>query len=928
MMESVGEYEYSKKDLIGHGAFAVVFKGRNKKRPGTTVAIKSITKKNLGKSQSLLSKEIKILKELSDLHHENVVALLDCKETTNNVYLVMEYCNGGDLADYLQAKGTLSEDTIAIFLRQIAGAMKALNAKGIVHRDLKPQNILLCQGSKPNPQPSEMKLKIADFGFARFLQDGVMAATLCGSPMYMAPEVIMSLQYDAKADLWSIGTIVFQCLTGKAPFQAQTPQQLKQFYEKHSELKPSIPSGTSPELRDLLLKLLKRSARDRINFEDFFNHLFLKPQVPQLSSSPVGVTCQTERFSRESPPLHTVPSVTCLSSSPQQPRPPSLPPAPAPPVASPEDTEFSKGSHEEPVEAVTRSTSPIEGFVMVEAGFQDDQYDEKNEKEINDFESEEEVYLRNVNAHPSSGAVTFKKDCQTSPTRPTSLQVQTPNTSPSSEPIPVPTQTEAYQIMSNSPSTPSPSRSKESASDKDEGSQMLKRNSSESRLSSGPDVGSLSPPSVTFTIGGSPGTQWRRGSTSNTPPPPHRTHTGTPPNMVASPLRRSGHSPASVSPQQGHTLPTGPSSLPTILGSPAGYHERRDNYPHHVGSVPYGLYRQKTLPDNMTTYAYNASPPGSCPECGHGPPDIPPRHGSQAGARDSLMSQQLRSPYGSPRQYYGYPPAIMPWQTKDRYVYGNEEYFLRHGGHYYHEASPPNSLMYAASPPSIDTTMPFVAPELAEDTLMDEPHKEILGKLSFVNDLVDCIMQIARSHGTPFSIVSPGITQTDEKSQRMIETQKRLNQLLLYVRCLQLLTSALQLAKEEINQSRLHPLTSLKNIVQKMNARYHKCLDLCKKIQRYGPLQYANGQIAQMLVAPVDKLIYLHALDLFRTGLLDEILMKMNECYYHYSTAHILLHSLANQAKDTTDKSVLNKYKHKVVTRLLNLQSYDPVKIS
>lgn len=78
----------------------------------------------------------------------------------------------------------------------------------------------------------------ADFGFARFLQDGVMAATLCGSPMYMAPEVIMSLQYDAKADLWSLGTIVFQCLTGKAPFQAQTPQALKQFYEKNANLSP------------------------------------------------------------------------------------------------------------------------------------------------------------------------------------------------------------------------------------------------------------------------------------------------------------------------------------------------------------------------------------------------------------------------------------------------------------------------------------------------------------------------------------------------------------------------------------------------------------------------------------------------------------------------------------------------------------------
>lgn len=558
-MESVGEYEYSKKDLIGHGAFAVVFKGRTKKRPCTTVAIKSITKKNLGKSQSLLSKEIKILKELSGLHHENVVALLDCKETTNNVYLVMEYCNGGDLADYLQAKGTLSEDTIAIFLRQIAGAMKALNGKGIVHRDLKPQNILLCQGSKPNPQPSEMKLKIADFGFARFLQDGVMAATLCGSPMYMAPEVIMSLQYDAKADLWSIGTIVFQCLTGKAPFQAQTPQQLKQFYEKHSELKPSIPSGTSAELRDLLLKLLKRSAKDRINFEDFFCHPFLKPQPPPppLSTSPIEMAYEAEPDSPEPPPpVPQLPTVTCLSSSPQHPQTLTLPPTATPPVASPEEVDVSKGSRgDKLVESVSRSTSPVEvrlcvhvsrstssleGFVIVD-GYQDDQYD-KNENGDNLTYSQGEVYARNVNMSPTSGTVAFKKDCQTSPTRPTSLQVQSPNVTPPSQPIPVPTQTEAYQIMSNSPTTPSLTHSKESASEKDEGnSHMLKRNSSESRLSSGPDIGSLSPPTVTFTIGSPHSSPWRRGSTSNTPPPPpHRTHSGTPPNMVASPLRRSG----------------------------------------------------------------------------------------------------------------------------------------------------------------------------------------------------------------------------------------------------------------------------------------------------------------------------------------------------------------------------------------------------
>ncbi len=107
-----------------------------------------------------------------------------------------------------------------------------------VHRDLKPQNILLSHPDKDNQRVQDVILKIADFGFARFLSDGVMAGTLCGSPMYMAPEVIRSLQYDGKADLWSIGTIMYQCLTGKAPFQAQTPQALKQYYERTVNLSP------------------------------------------------------------------------------------------------------------------------------------------------------------------------------------------------------------------------------------------------------------------------------------------------------------------------------------------------------------------------------------------------------------------------------------------------------------------------------------------------------------------------------------------------------------------------------------------------------------------------------------------------------------------------------------------------------------------
>merc|ERR1719445_997225 len=146
--------------VIGHGAFSIVYRAKLQNDPKNTVAIKAITKKNLSRSQNLLGKEIKILQELTELKHDNLVALLDCKETPHHVYLVMEYCNGGDLADYLNAKGTLSEDTIKSFLRQLAGAMVAMNSKGIVHRDLKPQNILLAHdGKSRNPHPSDIVLK-------------------------------------------------------------------------------------------------------------------------------------------------------------------------------------------------------------------------------------------------------------------------------------------------------------------------------------------------------------------------------------------------------------------------------------------------------------------------------------------------------------------------------------------------------------------------------------------------------------------------------------------------------------------------------------------------------------------------------------------------------------------------------------------------
>ncbi|KAJ9599082.1 hypothetical protein L9F63_010419, partial [Diploptera punctata] len=534
-MECVGEFEYNSKDLIGHGAFAVVFKGRSRKT-NKVVAIKSITKKNLSKSQNLLGKEIKILKELTALQHNNVVALLDCKETAHNVFLVMEYCNGGDLADYLTIKGTLSEDTIRLFLCQLAGAMKALHAKGIVHRDLKPQNILLSHnhpGDKAYPPPHNILLKIADFGFARFLQDGVMAATLCGSPMYMAPEVIMSLQYDAKADLWSLGTIVFQCLTSKAPFHAQTPQALKQYYEKNANLAPKIPSGTSPELADLLLGLLRRNARDRIPFDSFFNHPFLKrrPEPVPTQSSP---SCPLPGELPPSPGALFIPVSAANTGSPLSGR--------------------GQGSSSSPEET--------DDFVLVPSNIPSDHSSDSNPTE------------RQPKAIRPCFAIA-------SPPRPSSL--------PISEPIPVPTQRDVYQQLHTNDGLPSPSKSSVPRSQPI----SMKRGSDHTR-NAPPDLSSLSPPSVQFMIGTPPGGGQRRrsasGSSCETPPPvttwqvsPVSGGKLTPTN---SPLRRSGAS---------SPLLSGPlAMLPPILDSPIRLVD--NNNLQHSPVMPFGT-RAMTLPE-------------------------------------------------------------------------------------------------------------------------------------------------------------------------------------------------------------------------------------------------------------------------------------------------------------------------------------------
>lgn len=180
----------------------------------------------------------------------------------------MELCNAGDLSTYIKRHGSLPEGTCKYFLTQLAMGMKYLRDNNVSHFDLKPSNLLLTK--KPSVQ-----LKIADFGFAQHLNLGEANSTIKGSPLYMAPEILIQNSYDPSADLWSIGVILYECLFGKAPYSSRTLDELLMKIKKAKKIELPTNIRISSDCKDLLLRLLVHDPNKRINFIDFFNHSFL-----------------------------------------------------------------------------------------------------------------------------------------------------------------------------------------------------------------------------------------------------------------------------------------------------------------------------------------------------------------------------------------------------------------------------------------------------------------------------------------------------------------------------------------------------------------------------------------------------------------------------------------------------------------------------
>lgn len=270
----VGDYVVGKQ--IGAGSFSTVWHARHRVH-GTEVAIKEMATSRLNpKLQESLKSEIFILKKVN---HPNIIRLHDMIEEPGKIYIVLEYCKGGDLSMYIQRhQGGIPEATAKYFMQQLAEGLKVLRENNLIHRDLKPQNLLLSSNSDSS------NLKIADFGFARSLQPRGLAETLCGSPLYMAPEIMQLQRYDAKADLWSVGAILFQLVTGKTPFTGSTQIQLLQNIIKATELQfPPEAKDLSLHCVDLCKKLLRRNPVERLTFEEFFNHPYISQRQPDES---------------------------------------------------------------------------------------------------------------------------------------------------------------------------------------------------------------------------------------------------------------------------------------------------------------------------------------------------------------------------------------------------------------------------------------------------------------------------------------------------------------------------------------------------------------------------------------------------------------------------------------------------------------------
>lgn len=251
-----GKYEIGK--LLGCGAFAKVYHAREVST-GQSVAVKVINKSRLKNNLSLMNNIVREVSIMSKLGHRHVVRIFEVLATKRKIFFVMEYLKGGELFGKV-AKGRFSEDLGRKYFQQLISAVSYCHHRGVYHRDLKLENMLLDENGD---------LKVSDFGLSavkdQVRADGLLH-TLCGTPAYVAPEILGKKGYDgARVDIWSCGIVLFVLTAGYLPFN---DQNLMNMYRKIYKGEFRCPKWMSPELKRFISRLLDTNPATRITVDE------------------------------------------------------------------------------------------------------------------------------------------------------------------------------------------------------------------------------------------------------------------------------------------------------------------------------------------------------------------------------------------------------------------------------------------------------------------------------------------------------------------------------------------------------------------------------------------------------------------------------------------------------------------------------------
>lgn len=262
------DFESLSSSNIGSGGFGKVYKVKHK-ISGNVYAIKVINKAKI--IESGMTEQIKLeVQIMYKLDHPNIIKLFNHFEDNDSFYLVLELASKGQLYTRLQRLGRLEERAAAQYIREVTAAVAYLHSlkPPIIHRDIKPENILL---------DSKEVGKLCDFGWSNFFNGSRKRMTYCGTPEYLAPEMIKQGGHDESLDLWNIGVLTYELLTGKPPFEGANQSEL---YDNIVKVRINFPKDFSKLAKDLVQRLLKANPKDRIKIDELANHAWFKANTP------------------------------------------------------------------------------------------------------------------------------------------------------------------------------------------------------------------------------------------------------------------------------------------------------------------------------------------------------------------------------------------------------------------------------------------------------------------------------------------------------------------------------------------------------------------------------------------------------------------------------------------------------------------------